>query len=129
MANQTAEDAVHFTITGRLPGYNELTQGHWSHRARIKAKAKAKVIWMAKANRVHKIANFVTVRIECYEPNKRRDPDNVNSGACKVILDALQDMGVLAGDGRKYIAELITPMPQVDRNNPRIEVEIVNREE
>lgn len=62
--------------------------------------------------------------ISCYEPNARRDVDNVTSGAGKVILDALQEIGVLQGDGRKYIAQVIYSAVEVDRKNPRVEISI-----
>ena len=40
------------------------------------------------------------------------------------ILDALQEIGVLQGDGRKYIAQVIYSAVEVDKKNPRVEVEI-----
>lgn len=113
-----------FTIPGQLPGYNQLKGKHWTESARIKREAMEVVMWSAKAAKVQPVHSQVIVKIQCYEPNKRRDPDNVNFGACKVILDALQQIGILTGDGRKYIHELITPMPEVDRKNPRVEIEI-----
>lgn len=114
-----------FTVPGQLPGYNQLKGKHWAESARIKCEAMELVMWSAKAAKVPPVRSQVAVKIQCYEPNKRRDPDNVNFGACKVILDALQRIGVLSGDGRKYIHELITPMPEIDRDNPRVEIEMI----
>ncbi|MDL2254425.1 RusA family crossover junction endodeoxyribonuclease, partial [Ruminococcaceae bacterium OttesenSCG-928-I18] len=89
-----APDIVaHFTIPGRLPGYNELTVGHWAARGRVKQAAKDKVAVYIRQTRIQPIAGKVTVEIRCYEPNRRRDCDNVTSGAAKVILDALQACG------------------------------------
>ena len=113
-----------FTIVGRLPGYNELKARCWQESARRKAEAMREVQIAAMAARIRPVRGQVTVTIRCYEPNARRDVDNVTSGAGKVILDALQEIGVLQGDGRKYIAQVIYPAVEIDRKNPRVEVEI-----
>jgi len=66
----------------------------------------------------------VVITIRCFEPDARRDPDNVTSGAAKCVLDALQNMGVLKNDNRKHVTPRL-PKPEVDRQNPRVEIEIV----
>ena len=113
-----------FTVSGRLPGYNELKARCWQEAARRKAEAMREVQLAAMIARIRPVRSQVTVTISCYEPNARRDVDNVTSGAGKVILDALQEIGVLQGDGRKYIAQVIYSAVEVDRKNPRVEVEI-----
>lgn len=112
-----------FTVPGRLPGYNDLHQ-NWQKSRRVKQEAMEWVMWSAKAARIKPIQGRCQVDLVCYEPNARRDPDNVISGARKVILDALQRLGVLAGDGRKYVSKAINDRVEVDRKNPRVEVEI-----
>ena len=114
----------HFTIPGRLPGYNELKARCWQESARRKQEAMREVQLAAMAAHIRPVKGKVAVMISCYEPTARRDPDNVTSGAGKVILDALQEIGVLAGDGRKYIAQVSYPAVEVDRSNPRVEVSI-----
>ena len=114
----------HFIILGRLPGYNELHKSNWQLSRRIKQEAMNQVAAAARWARVRPAARPVKEEIYCFEPNARRDPDNVTSGAQKVILDALQQMGVLAGDGRKYIADIRCPRPAIDRKHPRVEVTI-----
>ena len=58
-----------------------------------------------------------------YEPDRRRDLDNISSFGRKVIQDALVDTHVLKNDGWKEIIGFRDEF-YVDRNNPRIEVEI-----
>lgn len=58
-----------------------------------------------------------------YEPNKRRDKDNVAAFAMKVIQDALVKEGVIKNDGWREI-ESFECLFDVDKNNPRIEVEL-----
>ena len=113
-----------FTVSGRLPGYNELKARCWQEAARRKAEAMREVQIAAMIARIRPVRGQVTVTISCYEPNARRDVDNVTSGAGKVILDALQEIGVLQGDGRKYIAQVIYSAVEVDRKNPRVEISI-----
>lgn len=56
-----------------------------------------------------------------YEPNKRRDKDNVAAFAMKVIQDALVKEGVIKNDGWREI-ESFKCLFYVDKDNPRIEV-------
>ena len=64
----------------------------------------------------------VTMHYTWYEPNRRRDKDNV-CFARKFIQDALVAAGVLQGDGWQHIAGF-TDTFAVDQSNPRIIVEI-----
>ena len=112
-----------FTIPGRLPNTNDLMEGHWATRKDKKEEAMQRVIDFAREARIRHIRQYpVLVEIYCYEPNAKRDQDNIQEGAKKVILDALQRAGILAGDGQKYIADIICPKPLIDRENPRVEV-------
>lgn len=65
----------------------------------------------------------VEVRIWFYEQNRRRDIDNVYSGA-KFVLDALKESGVIQDDGQRYVGRLRYGF-HIDTERPRIEVEIV----
>lgn len=113
-----------FTITGRLPGYNELSSGwHYHARHRVKMSAMEAVGWEIKRQGIQPVEGKVVVTITCYERDRRRDDDNVTSGAAKIILDALKNNGIIAGDGRKYV-ECVKVPARVDRENPRVEVEL-----
>lgn len=110
-----------FTIDGRLPGYNELHSTSWQKNMRIKAEAMDRV--KVAALPIKPITTRSVFIITCFEPNAKRDMDNVMSGAAKVILDALQDADKLPNDSRRWV-RLNLPPVEVDRDNPRIEVEI-----
>lgn len=58
-----------------------------------------------------------------YEPNRRRDLDNISSFGRKVIQDSLVQTKVLQNDGWKEITGF-QDMFFVDKGKPRIEVEI-----
>lgn len=112
-------------IPGRLPGLNEIIQSsrtHWAVANRQKQEAQDTVILAIRQAKI-KSVGFAEIAITCYEPNKRRDADSVQAGTNKIILDSLQKAGIIEGDGQKYI-KLITPCLEVDREKPRIEVEI-----
>lgn len=115
---------MNFTIPGRMPGYNELTGGRsWERRHRVKSEAKELVGWCIRAAGLQPVTGKVCVEITCYEPNARRDDDNVSSGAAKVILDALKTCNIIRDDGRKYVRCIKHPT-EIDRENPHIEVVI-----
>ena len=68
------------------------------------------------------------ISITYYEPDKRRDPDNVGF-ARKWILDGLVQGGVIATDGWKGL-DMPAPFTEefyVDRKNPRIEITVERR--
>lgn len=74
-----------------------------------------------------KISKPVKIHYIFYEPNAKRDMDNVASFAMKVIQDALVRTGVLENDGWKQIKGFWCDF-YVDRDDPRIEVEIMEVE-
>lgn len=61
-----------------------------------------------------------------YEPNKRRDKDNISSFGRKVIQDVLVQCGVLKDDGWKYVVGFSDRFG-VDKENPRIEIKIIEQ--
>lgn len=58
-----------------------------------------------------------------YEPNMKRDHDNVYSFCAKCVQDALQECKVIENDGWKQIVNFTHDF-YLDRTNPRIEVYI-----
>ena len=64
----------------------------------------------------------VTVRTTFYEPDMRRDADNVGF-ARKFVLDGLVAAGVIKDDSRKYV-EQCPDRVLTDRARPRVVVEV-----
>lgn len=111
-----------FTIHGRLPGMNEIidaAKSHYGQYSKMKKTNTEAVAWMAK--RVPPM-DKVRLVITWYEPDAKRDIDNVASGV-KFILDGLVMAGRLPNDTRKHVKG-IEHRFEVDRKNPRIEVEL-----
>ena len=65
-------------------------------------------------------ANFI---FSWYRKNKRTDKDNIIVGQ-KYILDGLVLAELLPNDGWEFVGNLIHHF-QVDKDNPRVEVEII----
>ena len=65
----------------------------------------------------------VYIKYRWYEPNRRRDMDNISSFGRKVIQDSLVQAKVLKNDGWKEITGFRDDF-FVDKEFPRIEVEI-----
>ena len=66
----------------------------------------------------------VILKYDFYEPNKKRDLDNISAFAHKVIQDSLVLTEVLENDGWKNISGYVDQFYH-DKDNPRIEVTIV----
>ena len=110
-------------IPGYLPGYNQLTQGQWYKQHKCKQEAMALVQWLVLAQKIQPVTGKAVIAIACYEPTIRRDPSNVRAGAEKIILDALQNAGIIRNDNWAALSDLPATV-YLDRKNPRVEVTI-----
>ena len=116
------------TISGRLPGLNDYIAADRTNRhkgAKMKADSGnivAAAIWHCMNGA--RIRPPVFMEYIWVEPNRRRDLDNVSSFGRKVIQDALVQCGVLKDDGWKYVVGFSDRF-EVDKENPRIEVRII----
>jgi len=119
-------EVIKFEIPGRLPGLNEIIDAakrNPHEYARMKCEYTQMVAWLAKKlPRFNKVALIIT----WYEPDHRRDPDNIMAGQ-KFILDGLVVAGAISNDSQKYIQGIVHRF-RVDKRNPRVEVEIVDIE-
>lgn len=114
------------TIEGQLPNLNEYTRACRSNRfagANMKKQAESiiEIHIMQQLKGVH-FPGTVELSFRWYEPNKKRDLDNI-CFAKKFILDALVSNGIIVADGWKGVIGF-TDSFFVDAKNPRIEVEI-----
>lgn len=117
---------IRFTIPGRLSGLNghdNNSRKHAQAGGRHKKEQQQIVEYAILAARAPKVPAAwypVSVTFRWYEKDRKRDPDNV-AFAKKYILDAMQTMNTIKGDGWRHIAAL-TDEFHIDRENPRIEV-------
>lgn len=58
-----------------------------------------------------------------YEPNRKRDVDNVTGGGFKLILDALQEAEVIKRDSQAYV-KAVSGIVRCDPARPRVEVTV-----
>lgn len=119
---------MRLVIDGRLPGLNEYTKAcrsnrGWQAGAKMKEEAEAQVIGAILTQlKGVRFPSSVYITFTWIEPNNKRDLDNV-CFAKKFILDALVKCGVLTNDNRKHVTGFRDYF-EVDKGNPRIEVEI-----
>lgn len=115
-------------IQGKLDGLNEYTSANRSNPykgGKMKSKNEDIVIcYIRQQLRGSHITKQVILEYAFYEPNKKRDLDNISSFAHKVIQDSLVKTGILKNDGWNEIKGY-TDNFYVDKNNPRIEVTII----
>ena len=115
------------TIYGQLPGLNEYIDAERQSKykaAALKAQSMQLVMIYAKRDlRKWRAKGPVYMRYIWYEPNRRRDKDNVSGYGRKVIQDALVKGGWLRGDGWAHISGFSDEF-RVDKARPRVVVEI-----
>lgn len=111
---------------GRLPAMNEIigaNRRNFYIGNKLKQKTQRDIIsQLLLQKRGTEFQEKVNMRIWFYEPNQRRDEDNVKSGL-KFLLDALQELKILKNDSRRYL-HIVSDEVFVDRENPRIEIEL-----
>lgn len=119
-------------IKGTLPNLNDYLQAERQTYRRggkfttkgneLKQTNQDLVIWAIRQQlRGIHIENPITLEYTFYEPNKKRDLDNISAFAHKIIQDALVVGGIIENDGWKNIKGF-TDKFFVDKDNPRIEV-------
>lgn len=116
-----------FIILGRLPGMNEYTAVQRTNRysgASLKKSAQHMAEKHIRVARLKPIERPTYIQYTFYEPNKRRDKDNIAGFAHKVIQDALVACRVLKDDGWNYITGFSDDF-KVDKKEPRIEVTLI----
>lgn len=113
-------------IPGTLPGLNQYIDACNESRYKanvMKRKAETTIMWAAKSQlRGVRFNRPVIMRYTWYEPNKKRDKDNI-AFAKKFVQDALVRVGVLKNDGWAHIEDFSDKF-FVDSKRPRVEVEI-----
>ena len=121
-----------FTIKGTLPNLNDLIA---AERQQIRRNGKFTTLGntLKQDNQELVILNLrsqlkgihinhpIVIKYCFYEPNRRRDLDNISAFAHKVIQDALVKCEIIENDGWKNITGF-TDKFYVDKENPRIEV-------
>ena len=122
-------------IDGRLPCLNDYLKaerqtyrkgGKFTTKGNeMKQESQEVIIWRIRQQLrgVH-INRQVDLNYHYFEPNKKRDKDNVSAYARKVVQDSLVLAGVLDNDGWKNVHNSSDEF-DVDKDMPRIEVTIV----
>lgn len=116
------------TISGRYPGLNDYIKMLNYNRyaaADMKQRDENRIIAevLSQFKMRLRITKPVHIAYRFYEPNKKRDLDNIPGYFHKIFQDALVRSGVLANDGWKNIKGFSDDF-YCDRMNPRIEIEI-----
>lgn len=110
-------------IPGTLPGLNKVIDVNRSNKyAGSSLKKQTEQLIMAYVKNQCKVKfERIKLSIEWYEPNRRRDFDNISS-ATKFILDSLVKCKVIPGDGWRNVAPELNHKFFHDKDNPRIEI-------
>lgn len=125
--NTVRETRKHATliIGGSLPNLNDYTKacrGNKFAGAKMKRAAEETIVWHIIEQRIEPFEGRVKLAFRWYEPNRKRDLDNI-CFAKKFILDALVSSGTIEADSWRCVVGF-TDNFFVDNENPRIEVDI-----
>ena len=100
-------DSMLLVYHGKLPSLNEVINQNRANKfagAQIKSQLTQELAWTFKPQ-CEPITDPCCVLITFYEPNKRRDIDNIQSST-KFILDALVMAGILVNDTQRYVTDV-----------------------
>lgn len=121
---------INFEIPGKLPSLNEFLNETKSHNNRyfggnqMKRKAETYIsMFIPSKTKGLLIDQPCEICFTYYEPNRKRDPDNISAVAHKFILDTLVKTKVIINDSQKYIKKILD-IYCIDPKSPRIEVMI-----
>ena len=114
-------------IPGPLPGLNEMIAAAKSGRRGGNRYAKRKKDWTEYIRDLISECTpspmaAVSLVIRYYEPNRKRDKDNIAAGK-KFIIDALVSAGVIPNDGWKHLRGWRESF-HIDRNSPGVSITI-----
>jgi Holliday junction resolvase RusA-like endonuclease len=118
----------------RLPNLNDLIRAKGATPARrgkrrpsmygaLKRKWSQAIAICARTQDFARITRPAHFAFEFIEPNKRRDPDGISGGGQKLILDALQDAGLLRDDGWDEVLSIASRW-RVDKVSPGVRVTV-----
>ena len=106
-----------------LVGMNWYRNAHFRNSNQIK-KFYHELIFL-KVLKSQRIKGSYQVEYLLYPSNANCDLMNVVSVIDKFLNDALQDCGVIVNDNIKFYKHMIAKVKEVDKDNPRIEIKII----
>ena len=120
---------MRFVIKDRLPSLNEYIKecrGNKYSANLMKKRVENGIIFAIRQAKLDAPTKYpIKLKITWHEENKRRDIDGIVF-AVKFIQDALVKAQIIPNDNQKYIDALEHEVA-IDRENPRIEVEIIEK--
>lgn len=108
-----------FAVPGRFPSLNEFYRMTPAQQGRVKCECDMRVKRAAEGAGLRPVGRC-RVEFAWFEPNRRRDLDNV-AFAKKFVLDGLVKAGVLRDDSPRYVLGLADEFGY-DRDDPRVVV-------
>lgn len=115
-------------INGKFPSLNQfieanrVSRGNWNKGNQMKQEYQYILCCEIKKQLKNvKIDNPIIINYTFYEPNKKRDLDNISSFFHKIFQDGLVFCEVIKNDNWNYIIGF-SDLFKIDKENPRIEI-------
>ena len=109
------------------PTGNRLSRLHWTKKREIKKLWQDEVAIAAILAGKPRLQRAKVQIVLYYRVIRRRDSDNLMGGAGKFLLDGLRYAGVIPDDDQLTI-EVCEPKVVIDRERPRVEIELTELE-
>lgn len=116
---------IHVVIPGRFAGLNEFiaacrkAHGKWSGGNAMKQEDQRRIsVYLPRGIRFKKP---IYIEYCFYEPNAKRDKDNISGYFHKIFQDALVQSGIIENDGWRQIDGMADYF-KIDQKFPRVEV-------
>lgn len=117
-------------VPGKFVSLNEyiyalkISRGKWNKGQQLKKDDMTIIVPCIKAAfKGRKPKTPITLHYKYYEPNTRRDKDNISGYFHKVFQDAMQEAEIIDNDGWNDIKGFKDSF-EVDKYNPRIEITV-----
>lgn len=109
-------------LMGERPeSYNNIIRWHWSKYSR--EVNRVKLLILSAIGPCDPIGQPVNLAFTPFYENKPLDTSNLPE---KLYEDGLVAAGLLVDDNRQYVHDIIKRRPQIDKERPRLEIEIVS---
>ena len=114
-------------ITVSLNLLLNLSKTHWSAYHRTQKSIVSGLTLYLKSRNIKSVTEYpVKITVRYFVSSRRIDPDNLCS-IRKLWMDSLVKSGILKGDSWQFISPPFVDYWEVDKTNPRIEIEVEER--
>lgn len=119
---------ITFQISGKFSGMNELINHNRTNKyigAKAKKRETESVAWQIKVLRLKPITCSCKIHFE-WHTTTNQDPDNLDGGGRKMLLDGFVKSGLLVNDTQRYIKGLSSVVVKDNSDYVNVTIEVLD---